>query len=403
MRRIFHIVSRTSLKNMAKRNVYNAAFFVIKRKSSRTTAVLPRDFLAEQSLMNPEFGFNGLGGFTYNRTYSRVKDHGTGEKESFHDTITRVVEGTFSMQRRHMKEMGLPWDQKFATKEAMDMYERIFYMKFLPPGRGLWAMGSPVIEERGIHTALNNCGFVSTQFTDVREAHKPFVWLMECCMLGTGVGFDTKGHDIPVKRPQVVCETWVIPDSREGWVESLSIMLRGYFTGGCIPILDYSSIRAEGEPIKTFGGIAAGPKVLRDMHEAIISVLNEIDGKSLGERGVVDIMNLIGKCVVSGNVRRTAEIALGSANSEEFLNLKNYKINPERAAWGWTSNNSIKAEFGMDYTDIVNRIIDNGEPGIIWMENVRKYGRMNGKEDNYVDKKASGCNPCGFYSFFLFF
>ena len=29
------------------------------------------------------------------------------------------------------------------------MYERIFTMKFLPPGRGLWAMGTPITEDKG--------------------------------------------------------------------------------------------------------------------------------------------------------------------------------------------------------------------------------------------------------------
>ena len=36
-------------------------------------------------------------------------------------------------------------------------------------------------------------------------------------------------------------------------------------------------------------------------------------------------MNMIGKCVVAGNVRRTAEIVFGDPHSEEYINLKNYK------------------------------------------------------------------------------
>ena len=42
------------------------------------------------------------------------------------------------------------------------MYERIFRMKFLPPGRGLWAMGTALTEERRLYAPLNNCTFVST-------------------------------------------------------------------------------------------------------------------------------------------------------------------------------------------------------------------------------------------------
>jgi hypothetical protein len=41
-------------------------------------------------------------------------------------------------------------------------------------------------------------------------------------------------------------------------------------------------------------------------------------------------MNLIGKCVVAGNVRRTAEIVFGNPYDEEYLDLKNYEANPNR-------------------------------------------------------------------------
>jgi hypothetical protein len=108
---------------------------------------------------------------------------------------------------------------------------------------------------------------------------------------------------------------------------------------------------------------------------------------------IVDIMNLIGKCVVAGNVRRTAEIVFGDAHSEEYLDLKNYKVNPHREQYGWTSNNSIFAELGMDYTEAAKRIVDNGEPGFAWLENMRKYSRMkNGGDDK--DHRAMGGNPC---------
>lgn len=65
-------------------------------------------------------------------------------------------------------------------------------MKFLPPGRGLWAMGSPITEEKMMYAALNNCAFVSTQHIK-EEGAKPFTFLMDAAMLGVGVGFDTTG------------------------------------------------------------------------------------------------------------------------------------------------------------------------------------------------------------------
>ena len=104
-------------------------------------------------------------------------------------------------------------------------------------------------------------------------------------------------------------------------------------------------------------------------------------------------MNFIGKAVVAGNVRRTAEISFGSYDDEEYLDLKNYDINPHRAEYGWTSNNSIFAELGMDYSDASKRTKLNGEPGYVWLDNIRGYSRMrNGKD--HKDHKAKGCNPC---------
>jgi ribonucleoside-triphosphate reductase (thioredoxin) len=82
-------------------------------------------------------------------------------------------------------------------------------------------------------------------------------------------------------------------------------------------------------------------------------------------------MNLIGKCIIAGNVRRTAEIAFGSADSEEYCSLKDYTVNPHRQQFGWTSNNSVFAEIGIDYSKVAEKIQGNGEPGIAWLENMK--------------------------------
>lgn len=61
----------------------------------------------------------------------------------------------------------------------------------------------------------------------------------------------------------------------------------------------------------------------------------------------------VGVCVVAGNVRRTAEIALGDPGSAEYIDLKNYDKNPDRADFGWASNNSVLAKLGMDYSKVL--------------------------------------------------
>ena len=254
-----------------------------------------------------------------------------------------------------------------------------------------------MIHKKNLSAALNNCAFVSTE--DIAEdPTRPFEFLMDASMLGVGVGFDTKGKDkVTIVGPSSRTTRYSIPDSREGWVESVGLLLDSFFgvKGEKQPAVefDYSAIRPEGMPLKTFGGVSSGPRPLRELHETIRSLLSKRVGSVLDSTTIVDLFNLIGKCVVSGNVRRSAEIAFGEADDDAFLDLKDYEKNPERMAWGWSSNNSVFARVGMDYTNIANHLRVNGEPGLAWLENMQKYGRMC-EPPNFKDVKVKGGNPC---------
>jgi len=354
---------------------------------------LSENFVSKYRRKKAPFGFNGLGELVYMRTYSRLKEDG--KNEMWWETCQRVVEGTYSIQKRWIDSHQLGWNAWQAQRSAQEMYERIFNMKFLPPGRGLWAMGTLITEERGLYAALNNCAFVSTDNLK-EDLAKPFTFLMDASMLGVGVGFDTKGAEqFIVKGPNLDRggEDYIIPDTREGWVESVRLLLESYFLGTGVIKFDYTKIRAEGEPIKGFGGVSSGYKPLEEVHETVRKALDKNVSEPITVTTIVDIMNLIGKCVVAGNVRRTAEIVFGDPNSEEYINLKNYKKNPERETYGWTSNNSIFAELGMDYRDVAKRINDNGEPGFAWLDNMREYSRMRNGRDK-KDHRVAGGNPC---------
>ena len=354
---------------------------------------LSENFVSKYKRKKPPFGFNGLGELVYMRTYSRLKEDGKNER--WWETVQRVVEGTYSMQKNHIESHQLGWNAWQAQASAQEMYERIFNMKFLPPGRGLWAMGTPITEEKKLYAALNNCAFVSTS-TIKDDYSKPFCFLMDASMLGVGVGFDTKGAGhVHIKGPNNDRqeEVYEIPDTREGWVESLKLLLESYFHGTAPVTFDYTKVRDEGEPIKGFGGVSSGHEPLKEVHESIRNVLNNNLNNPITVTTIVDIMNLIGKCVVAGNVRRTAEIVFGDPYDDEYLDLKNYKVNPDREQYGWTSNNSIFAELGMDYTDVCKRINDNGEPGFAWLDNMRKFSRMQNGGDN-KDHRVAGGNPC---------
>lgn len=340
-------------------------------------------------------GGNTLGELTFLTKYSRIRKDGM--KERWHQCCERVINGMFSILKDHCLRNKTPWDEERAHRSAQEAYHLLFNFRWTPPGRGLAMMGTEFVSERG-SAALQNCAFLSTQDLSISNPTDPFVRLMEMSMLGIGVGFDTLGAgNIWLYEPHGEAYTFVVPDSREGWCDSVTLLLESYFLPGFVPVeFDYSQIRAEGEPIKGFGGIAAGPDPLIKLHTLLNKQLNGREGDLLTSTDIVDIQNKIGKCVASGNVRRSAELALGSADDEEFLDLKNWELNPERMGpdgWGNLSNNSILASQNGHYDHLVPRIATGSEPGLIFMDLMRSHGRLK-DEPNYRDYRAAGINPC---------
>jgi hypothetical protein len=266
----------------------------------------------DQYLSKPSpFGFNGLGEFVYLRTYSRLKLDDSGN-ETWSETVRRVVEGTYEIQRTHVANLILGWNSQQANTSAEEMFDRMWNMKFLPPGRGLWTMGTPMITDRHLGAALNNCAFVSTSGVgSPSRLSKPFEFLMDMSMLGVGVGFDTEGAKSGriIKAPLGIINAThhVVGDTREGWVKSVALLIDSY--GGTDEIMpkvlfDYSKIREAGVPLKTFGGVSSGSEPLKVLHQEIRETLEKNVGSTITITTIVDIMNMLGKCVVAGNVRR---------------------------------------------------------------------------------------------------
>ena len=361
---------------------------------------LSDEFVQSYADRTPPWGFpigggNSLGEITWFTKYSRTKADGT--KERWFEGCRRVVEGTYSILRDHCRTHRTPWNAPKAQRAAEDMYERLFTMRWTPPGRGLWMMGTKFVTEEG-SASLQNCAFLSTEKLGKRNPTLPFVRLMEMSMLGIGVGFDTRGADkLTIYEPEGEPTLHVIPDSREGWCDSVDILLRSFFLPGHAPVeFDYSLIRAAGEPIKRFGGVAAGPEPLIRMHKEISRILGAAVGGTFSSTLIVDVANMIGKCVVAGNVRRSAEIALGFPDDKDFLQLKDWEINPERNGadgWGHLSNNSVLATVGMDLDNIAEQVVNRGEPGVVFIDLMRSHGRMVDPANN-KDHRVAGCNPC---------
>jgi len=304
--------------------------------------------------------------------------------------ISKFLTSDFFLRDKHKKSFldKMPTEREnYWTVNSVtptNRYEEVFCVTVKNEGK--FALADNIL--------TGNCSYVSSKNLAL-DPVGPFRFLMDMSMLGVGVGFDTKGAgEIIIKQPAFVKTAAIVPDTREGWVETMSIVLNGFFTGSEIPEFDYSIIRPEGAPIKGFGGTASGSGPLKQMVNMLTKMLITHIDQKITSTIIVDICAMIGKCVVSGNVRRTALIALGDPNDEQFINMKDYKLFPkELKNWRWASNNSVFAEVGQDYTDIAKKIAVNGEPGLFWLDNAKKYSRMVDPQ-NDLDYKAVGCNPC---------
>jgi ribonucleotide reductase alpha subunit len=229
-------------------------------------------------------------------------------------------------------------------------------------------------------------------------------------MLGSGVGYNiqkeyvdelprVRGDYLPPTQRDTGDADWITPDTREGWVRLLDNVLENAFDSVHPPRLprgfSFSTqlVRRKGTPIKGFGGIASGPEDLVRGIGEIARVLESRRGDKLRPIDCLDIMNIIGQVVVSGNVRRSAQIAIGDADDIQFLNAKRWDLGGI-PSWRAMSNNSVVtgnvASLPNDFWEGYN---GNGEPyGLINLELARRCGRIG--DTRYPDQRVRGFNPC---------
>ena len=267
-----------------------------------------------------------LGYITYKRTYSRrlnEKDENDETTEEFRDTILRILNGC-------QKQLKV----NFTNNELERAYKYLMGLKCSVAGRFLWQLGTETVNKLGI-MSLQNCAFVK-----IDEPIRPFLWIFDVLMLGTGVGFNIQRNninklppildvDISITRKDTKDADFIVPDSREGWISLLEKVFEAYFYKG--QSFNYSTvlIRSAGTKIKGFGGVASGPEDLVKGINYIQGILNKRKGKQLTSVDCLDIVNIIASVVVAGNVRRCLPVGSKVHTNKGLINIEDIIIGDE--------------------------------------------------------------------------
>lgn len=342
------------------------------------------------------------------RTYSRWVPEKK-RRETWLETVQRVVEYNLDLYQG-------PASREELIKEAELMFDKVFHLEVLPSGRSLWIGGTDAAKK---HPESNfNCsGLVISKLDD-------FCDIFHLLLCGCGVGyrvlkddvnnlpllnanFNVSHDDYTSMHPSVREEHTsvrhqldevriVIGDSKGAWVQALRMFLHtlAASTGRNITInFNYDNIRPAGERIKTFGGIAPGHQGLKDMFTNLEKIIKDSEGV-ITPVVAMDIANTISMNVIVGGTRRSALIALGSPDDQEFIEAKKNLytkidgkwIKDESKASRNMSNNTVvyNDKPDLEYLqDVFSNIKTNGEPGFL------NIAAANKRRPN-----ANTINPC---------
>ena len=338
--------------------------------------------------MSDKTPWSSVGYITYKRTYARAVE-GEDRTEEWQETISRILDATDTQLACN-----------FSPQEKRALRRYMTELKGSVAGRFLWQLGTSTVDKLGL-LSLQNCAAVK-----IDEPIEPFVWCFDALMLGTGVGINVQReyvYKLPPIREDYVGPSrvndagadFIVPDSREGWVELLRRTMEDAFKTGRPSGFTYSTqlVRGKGTPIKGFGGIASGPEDLVAGIENITKVISARAGKQLRPIDCLDIVNIIGQIVVSGNVRRSAIIAIGDHDDEQYLKAKRWSEG-NIPNWRSMSNNSVVCNDISLLSDTFWENYEGGsEPyGLINLKLSRSCGRLG--ETQYKDRKVVAYNPC---------
>lgn len=385
-----------------------------------------------------KWGFNGLGYLIYKRTYAHKKydeNNNVISHEEYNNTVAREL--------RQAIKMGVP----LTPKQIKEIFKMRMDLDFSFAGRYSWQSEQKLANE-GIYNSFINCWYYNIDnYFDICK-------IFDQLMLGGGCGFSVrKRHyeklpvvqdfdiefnnevnylelkdklEIDLEQGGFVGNTYVVGDSREGWVNLTHNIFKSVFGEGKKEFeINTTPVRKKGVPIKGFGGVASGDESLIKGLQQIIEIFKNAVGRKLTSIELLDIICIIGSIVVSGNVRRTALIAIGDIDDIKFITSKRWDLQ-EVPSYRAMVNISVECN-NDDFNKLPQEFWDSYEKlgeciGLFNLEACKRYGRvfdnkeqeqnefnniyqdiLNEKHEDILnnndlnqlcDPKVEGCNPC---------
>jgi ribonucleoside-triphosphate reductase len=251
--------------------------------------------------------------FQFTDKYARYNAE-KGRRETWPEAVDRVIAFLAKAVER-----GPVNTSRLANAEWTELREAMLRMEAMPSMRIL-QMAGPALERCNV--GAYNCAYVPID--------RPSAWseLLYVMMQGTGCGFSVEAEYVDqlprVKRQKKSAQklqTYVIPDTTEGWCHALQTGVDAWFAGDDVEF-DYSRIRPQGTPLKTKGGRASGPEPLRNLLTFVRGKILSRQGRRLKPIDAHDIACYCGDIVQVGGVRRAAEISLSDLDDLEMRRAK---------------------------------------------------------------------------------
>lgn len=258
---------------------------------------------------------------------------------------------------------------KLATQIEQAYTEFVLPKKVLPSMRSLQFAGKAI--ERN-HSRIYNCAYLPMEHT------KAFSEVMFLLLSGTGVGYSVQKHHV-AKLPHIKGPHWekiiyTIPDTIEGWADSIDALINSYVDGSATLIFDYSEIREKGTELVVSGGRAPGPDPLKKCLIAIKKILDEASNRRLTTLEVHDINCHMANAVLAGGIRRAAMISLFSADDTAMATCKSGQWWEKNVQRGRANNSVVLPRATTTHEQFFNLwdiVKDSGagEPGFYWTNN----------------------------------